>query len=417
MEYRKKISLLMIDHEIDKYTNLCENIRKIFKKDGRKDVISDKDMASLEMSGAAEWFRDALYAVEILYGKVSFDEYIELARKNIELSISDENILLWLLYETKEKWKVARAQCDSLNLNELSDMSNDKVAELLQDHICETLMCTFDDHSVDIERAATDRNWDKITIISSTMYTLQYVYDYICRRQIGMPTHILDYGEIEDLAENCFFSRNMYVKKAILAVQKTYDVSKKEATDIIADVQRRIMAGCEVKDIIWNFYDEFIKPITGVDEYPIPSSDNKSHDFDYVKKFNDTTDFIRTIKELYGNTPQIYFRGHTNISMYDELVKIGKIPESLDKMIQEKRFQSDKDSFKAEDAEDILKRGADFLKDLADSLENAGAKDIPTWTMKNGEIISKGSHKIYPNDPCLCGSGKKYKQCCGNTKS
>ena len=23
------------------------------------------------------------------------------------------------------------------------------------------------------------------------------------------------------------------------------------------------------------------------------------------------------------------------------------------------------------------------------------------------------SEKIYPNDPCPCGSGKKYKQCCG----
>ena len=25
--------------------------------------------------------------------------------------------------------------------------------------------------------------------------------------------------------------------------------------------------------------------------------------------------------------------------------------------------------------------------------------------------------KIYPNDPCPCGSGKKYKQCCGRKKS
>ena len=23
------------------------------------------------------------------------------------------------------------------------------------------------------------------------------------------------------------------------------------------------------------------------------------------------------------------------------------------------------------------------------------------------------TQKIYPNDPCPCGSGKKYKQCCG----
>ena len=25
----------------------------------------------------------------------------------------------------------------------------------------------------------------------------------------------------------------------------------------------------------------------------------------------------------------------------------------------------------------------------------------------------RNTHKIYPNDPCPCGSGKKYKQCCG----
>jgi preprotein translocase subunit SecA len=25
----------------------------------------------------------------------------------------------------------------------------------------------------------------------------------------------------------------------------------------------------------------------------------------------------------------------------------------------------------------------------------------------------RDSEKIYPNDPCPCGSGKKYKQCCG----
>ncbi len=25
----------------------------------------------------------------------------------------------------------------------------------------------------------------------------------------------------------------------------------------------------------------------------------------------------------------------------------------------------------------------------------------------------RAEQKIYPNDPCPCGSGKKYKQCCG----
>ena len=31
---------------------------------------------------------------------------------------------------------------------------------------------------------------------------------------------------------------------------------------------------------------------------------------------------------------------------------------------------------------------------------------------KSSTTVVKDS-KIYPNDPCPCGSGKKYKQCCG----
>ena len=30
--------------------------------------------------------------------------------------------------------------------------------------------------------------------------------------------------------------------------------------------------------------------------------------------------------------------------------------------------------------------------------------------------VRKIEHKVYPNDPCPCGSGKKYKQCCGRIK-
>ena len=27
--------------------------------------------------------------------------------------------------------------------------------------------------------------------------------------------------------------------------------------------------------------------------------------------------------------------------------------------------------------------------------------------------VKRGAMKVYPNDPCPCGSGKKYKKCCG----
>ena len=32
---------------------------------------------------------------------------------------------------------------------------------------------------------------------------------------------------------------------------------------------------------------------------------------------------------------------------------------------------------------------------------------------KASGTVRRESHKIYPNDPCPCGSGKKYKKCCG----
>ena len=40
---------------------------------------------------------------------------------------------------------------------------------------------------------------------------------------------------------------------------------------------------------------------------------------------------------------------------------------------------------------------------------------------KKGKTVSykkedPGYTKIYPNDPCPCGSGKKYKKCCGKAK-
>ena len=36
---------------------------------------------------------------------------------------------------------------------------------------------------------------------------------------------------------------------------------------------------------------------------------------------------------------------------------------------------------------------------------------------QGGKVIAfPGSKKVYPNDPCPCGSGKKYKKCCGKNK-
>lgn len=46
---------------------------------------------------------------------------------------------------------------------------------------------------------------------------------------------------------------------------------------------------------------------------------------------------------------------------------------------------------------------------------DSNATTVPVLTMPNGMNgpVQAGQKKIYPNDPCPCGSGKKYKKCCG----
>ena len=66
---------------------------------------------------------------------------------------------------------------------------------------------------------------------------------------------------------------------------------------------------------------------------------------------------------------------------------------------------------------------AAMLRDAAPQLKEMG---IPVDLEGNADIISTSLYpnglggnvvnvekKIYPNDPCPCGSGKKYKKCCG----
>ena len=38
-------------------------------------------------------------------------------------------------------------------------------------------------------------------------------------------------------------------------------------------------------------------------------------------------------------------------------------------------------------------------------------KQLYTEQKKSGTVVKAA--KVYPNDPCPCGSGKKYKKCCG----
>jgi|GEM_PF-1745995 uncharacterized protein YecA (UPF0149 family) len=64
-----------------------------------------------------------------------------------------------------------------------------------------------------------------------------------------------------------------------------------------------------------------------------------------------------------------------------------------------------------------------YKKMLNDGVNLQNEKEVERWMQKNQDLFAKPSQKIETyrrekpkvgrNDPCPCGSGKKYKKCCG----
>ena len=65
----------------------------------------------------------------------------------------------------------------------------------------------------------------------------------------------------------------------------------------------------------------------------------------------------------------------------------------------------------------MVAANADWLYGLEqwDAIFDEDTRKALYKEQKSSSTVVKGE-KIYPNDPCPCGSGKKYKKCCGRNK-
>ena len=63
----------------------------------------------------------------------------------------------------------------------------------------------------------------------------------------------------------------------------------------------------------------------------------------------------------------------------------------------------------------MVKAKASWLYELTEwyNILSKEKRDELYRKCKDSLIIKRDGDKVYPNDPCPCGSGKKYKKCCG----
>ena len=97
------------------------------------------------------------------------------------------------------------------------------------------------------------------------------------------------------------------------------------------------------------------------------------------------------------------------------------IQESLKEPNPIEEMEADTEVSLAFDLEKLYKNmvaaDADWLYNLPEwdaIFSEEKRKELYLEQKKSGTIVKEA--KIYPNDPCPCGSGKKYKKCCGRGK-
>ena len=76
----------------------------------------------------------------------------------------------------------------------------------------------------------------------------------------------------------------------------------------------------------------------------------------------------------------------------------------------------DEDTVFTEENELLLERAADMYAEVGDAEKGRFfQRKREQYRSRNTDTVVR-EKKVYPNDPCPCGSGKKYKKCCGRKK-
>ena len=212
----------------------------------------------------------------------------------------------------------------------------------------------------------------------------QGLYNKIKESQEDLEYYIPEQEEILDYTEHGYPSRDACCRKVKEFLGKRMKIENEFVEELMCELYSRLSLGKMPSDVVEIFEEEGII-------FP-----------------DETTvrDFIALLIELNNSTRMIQNRGWTPSEMTK---KRPVLPEG------QKPTIVPMSSLAAEQ----LKQASNELQQMGFTVDlDSGADEVETVFMPDGIAghTVKGTKKIYPNDPCPCGSGKKYKKCCGKSK-
>ena len=198
-------------------------------------------------------------------------------------------------------------------------------------------------------------------------------------QQSGKPFYVPAVQEVEELYSTCSLLSTPAYQEMQRFITRELGKTEDEANDILDELWGKLSDEDDPHETMQWFWNQF--------------------EFNGEKQVNQ---IVELYMPLANNTRMLANRGYTPIELRKLMPpKPGTIPTIT------------AGSSKA----------AAMLQEVAPQLEKLGIKldlesnagTIPVMGMPegvNGPIVSM-QKKVYPNDPCPCGSGKKYKKCCG----
>ena len=205
-------------------------------------------------------------------------------------------------------------------------------------------------------------------------------YESILEMQGGKDYYIPTHAEILELAENyCLISGKPYRDLEQFLIRKIH-MDAEEANLLLAELWEKIALGDDFMETLHWFVEEII--LEGEDQL---------------------RELLDLLMEVSNHTNMTCNRGFT-----PKILREATPMKGLPTIVPGSSHAAE--MLKEAEAE-IQKMG--FKLDLDSNADEIPVMKFPSGVNGPAKVETK---KIYPNDPCPCGSGKKYKKCCGRNK-
>jgi len=244
------------------------------------------------------------------------------------------------------------------------------------------LRMTADELTEIFDHFPLDRLWTVRLddIFLSTIYAPDpdRLYDLRVRQQ-DKDYYIPTAAEVEELFDTCALLSTPAYQKMKKYMTKNMHLTVTEAEDILLDLWDMLSTEDDFHESLQWFMGQF--------EF---SNDKQAGDI------------LNLFMPLSNNTRMIVNKGHTPSELSGR-IKFG--PGNMPVITAGSSLAA---GMLAKAAPEIRKMG--FGLDL-----ESNAAKIPVMDLPNGldGPVKMSQKKVYPNDPCPCGSGKKFKKCCG----